>query len=96
MSPKNLSLTELLDLIELEDYRGIISKADVLKAVKAKGMPRVISDIRGAVRLAVEREGDGFSVTQYPTELANESLGEIYPTANTRSANDNNIIDQAA
>ncbi|MFH0837931.1 MAG: hypothetical protein V1880_01545 [Patescibacteria group bacterium] len=78
MSPKNLSLTELLDLIELEDYRGIISKADVLAAVKAKGMPRVISDIRGAVRLTVEREGNGFSVTQFPTDLANESIGEIH------------------
>lgn len=78
MSQRNLSLEQLLDLIELEDYRGIISKAEVLATVMTKGMPRVISDVRGAVRLAVEREGDGFSVTQYPTELANESLGEIH------------------
>lgn len=78
MSQKTLSLTELLDLIELEDYRGIISKADVLATVMTKGMPRIISDIRGAVRLAVERDGDDFSVTQFPTELANESIGQIY------------------
>lgn len=78
MSQKTLSLTELLDLIELEDYRGIISKKDVLEAVKRKGMPRLISDIRGALRLAIEREGDGFSVTQYATELADETIGEVY------------------
>jgi hypothetical protein len=77
MSQQNLSLEQLLDLIELEDYRGIISKDAVLAAVMTKGMPRVINDIRGAVRLAVEREGDGFSVTQYPTDLANESIGEV-------------------
>ena len=86
MDQKTLSLTELLDLIELEDYRGIISKADVLAAVKKKGMPRLISDVRGALRLAIEREGEGFSVTQYPTELADETIGEIFPVA----ANQNN------
>jgi len=78
MKPQTLSLLELLDLIELEDYRGIIDKKDVLAAVVKKGMPRVISDIRGAVRLAVERDGEGFSVTQYSTELAEETIGEIY------------------
>ena len=77
MSQKTLSLSQLLDLIELEDYRGIISKDEVLAAVMTKGIPRVINDIRGAVRLAVERDGEEFAVTQYPTELANESLGEI-------------------
>lgn len=78
MQPQTLSFSELLDLIELEDYRGIIDKKDVLAAVVKKGMPRVISDVRGAVRLAVERDGEGFSVTQYSTELAEETIGEIY------------------
>ena len=79
MSPKTLSLSQLLDLIELEDYRGIISKDEVLKTVKTKGvLPTIINDIRGAVRLAVERDGTDFSVTQYPTEVSNESIGEIY------------------
>jgi len=26
----------------------------------------------------IEREGDGFSVTQFPTDLANENINEIY------------------
>ena len=77
MSPKNLSLLELMDLIELEDYRGIIDKNAFLETTLKEGIPRVVSDIRGALRLAVEREGEGFSVIQYPTELANESLGEV-------------------
>lgn len=79
MSQQNLTLEQLLDLIELEDYRGIISKDALLEIVKTKGaLPRFVEDIRGAVRLAVEREGDGFAVTQYPTELSNETIGEIH------------------
>lgn len=78
MSQKNLTLLQLLDLIELEDFRGIINKDEVLATVMQKGMPKVISDIRGAVRLAVERNGEDFFVTQYSTDLAKESLGEIY------------------
>ncbi len=78
MSQSNLSLTQLLDLIELEDQRGIISKDAILETVKIHGaLPTIIEDIRGAVRMAVQREGNGFSVTQYPTALANESLGNI-------------------
>lgn len=78
MSQKILSLSELIDLIVLEDNRGIISKANVLEAVKKNGMPRLISDVRGSLRLAIEREGDSFAVTQYPTALANETIGEVY------------------
>lgn len=78
MSSQKLSFTELLDLIELEGYRGIIDKDAFLKVALEKGIPRLVSDIRGALRLAVEREGDGFAVTQYPTELANETIGEVY------------------
>lgn len=72
-----MTLDQLLDLIELEDYRGIINKNDFLKVALERGIPRVVSDIRGAVRLAVNRAGDDFEVTQYPTELANESVNEI-------------------
>lgn len=69
---------ELLDLIELEGNRGIISKESVLEAMMTKGIPRLINDIRGALRLTVERNGASFSVTQHPTDLANESIGNIY------------------
>jgi hypothetical protein len=93
MSQKTLSLAELLDLIELEDNRGIISKKEVLAAVVKRGMPRLISDVRGSLRLAIERDGEGFSVTQYPTELANETIGAIYPVATNQ---DNRKYDLAA
>ena len=79
MSQEILSLEQLLTLIEQEDYRGIISKDAILEVVKTKGaLPRFVEDIRGAVRLAVERNGENFMVTKYPTELANESIGEVY------------------
>ena len=77
MSQKNLSFTELLDLIVLEDSRGIISKEAFIETALQKGIPKIISDARGAVRLTVERVGEDFSVTQYPTELANESINRV-------------------
>ena len=75
---KKLSLDQLLELIELEDARGIVDKAKILETVITKGMPKLISDIRGALRLAVERDGSDFSVTIHQTELANNTIGEIY------------------
>lgn len=87
MSERKLSFQDLLTLIELDDNRGIINKDDVLDVVLEHGaLPKFITDIRGALRMAIEREGDFFSVIQYPTELANESINEIYPIA----ANNNN------
>jgi len=87
MSERKLSFQDLLTLIEIDDFRGIIDKDEVLDVVLEHGaLPRFIKDVRGALRMAIEREGDGFSVIQYQTELAKESIGEIYPTA----ANQNN------
>lgn len=78
MRSEKLTFDQLLDLIVLEDYRGIIDKNAFLQVALEKGIPRVVSDIRGAVRLAVTRAGEEFEVTQYPTELSKESIGEIY------------------
>ena len=79
MSQRNLTLLQLLDLIEMEAFRGIINKDAILELVKTKGaLPSIVEDLRGAVRLTVARDGDGFAVTQHPTDLANENLGEIY------------------
>ena len=100
MSQKNLSFTQLLDLIEMEFNRGIIDKDEFLRVFKESGaIPKMINDTRGALRLAIAREGDAFSVTTHPTDLANESIGEIYPIANNKAANDNGIgdtLEQAA
>lgn len=87
MSHQTLSFEDLLTLIELDDFRGIIDKNDVLEVVIKHGaLPRFVNDVRGALRMAIEREGDSFSVIQYPTKLAKESINEIYPIA----TNDNN------
>lgn len=94
---------ELLDLIESEGNRGIISKEAVVETMLTQGIPRLINDIRGALRLTVDRDGASYSVTQHPTALAMETIGEIYPVANPatdnmRPANDNGIdyMNQAA
>lgn len=68
---------QLLDLIELEIHRGIICKDGFLTYVKHGFMPKAIKDTRGALRMTVERDGEGYNVTQHPTELANESLNAI-------------------
>jgi len=78
MVAKKLTLIELLDLIEMEDYRGIISKHGFVAHVKRGIMPKVIKDIRGALRLTVERDGEAFSVVQHNTPLALETVGAVY------------------
>jgi high-affinity Fe2+/Pb2+ permease len=88
MTAQKLTLEQLLDLIDLEDYRGIIDKNAFLKVSLEKGIPRVVSDIRGALRLVVDRLDNGFSVTQYPTELANESIGEVYSISGAQNHTD--------
>jgi len=79
MKVQKLSLEELLDLIDREAYRGIINKDKIMKFALNQGIPKLISDTRGELRLAVERIGNLFEVIQYPTELATETIGEIYP-----------------
>ena len=46
--------------------------------VKDNRLPKIIKDIRGAVRLSMERAEEGIEVTQYSTELSRELVGEIY------------------
>ena len=77
MTSKKLTLLQLLDLIDLEAYRGIINKKGLVAHVKKGVLPKVINDIRGAVRLTVEREGNRFTVIQHPTALARETVGQV-------------------
>ena len=79
MDAKELSLEELLDVIDLDAFRGIIDRGKIMESATSKGLPRLINDKRGELRYALERVGDLFEVTQYQTELATESNGEIYP-----------------
>ena len=78
MATQTLSLLEFADLLSLEAKRGIISGGALIQMITDNKLPRIIHDIRGAVRLAVERSRDGFTVTQYPTALAQEKIAEIY------------------
>lgn len=78
MTHKKLTLIQLLDLIDMEDYRGIISKKGFVAYVKKGIMPTIIKDIRGAVRLTVKRQGENFAVVQYVTPLARETVGAVY------------------
>ncbi len=78
MTHKKLTLLELLDLIEMEDYRGIINKHGFVSHVKNGIMPKIIRDIRGNHRLTIDRDGDIFAVIQHDTELARETVGAIY------------------
>jgi len=78
MATQTLSLLEFADLLHLEAERGIINGGAFMQMVMNNKLPRIIHDIRGAVRLAVERSQNGFMVTQYPTALAQEKIAEIY------------------
>jgi hypothetical protein len=75
MSTQNITLEEFADLLALETQLGIINGATIIqKMITGSGLPTKIHDVRGALRLALARAGNGFAVTTYPTELSEESL----------------------
>lgn len=78
MTSKKLTLIELLDLIDLEAYRGIIDKDGFIEYVRKGFMPTMINDMRGALRLTVQRDGEDFNVIQHATPLARETVGQVY------------------
>jgi len=78
MQTQNLTLAQFADLLSMEAQRGIINGGTLMELIMQNKLPKIIYDIRGAVRLTVEREGEGLSVTEYLTELAEEMRGEIY------------------
>lgn len=78
MNTKNLTLTEFADLLKLETQRGIINGEDIIKMIINHRMPKIIHDIRGAVRLSIEKTGELIEVTEHSTELSLETIGEIY------------------
>lgn len=78
MSTQNLSFAQFADLLQLEAQRGIVNGGAVMQMIMDGKMPKIIHDIRGAVRLSIEREGNGLMVTEYATDLSKELVGEIY------------------
>lgn len=80
MTTQNYTLNQFLDLVQMDDFRGIVNGGALMKTIVTHGVPRLVHDIRGAVRMSVERSesGEGFEVTQYVTPLAQEALLEVY------------------
>ncbi|MBU0578340.1 hypothetical protein KKF04_00030 [Patescibacteria group bacterium] len=78
MSTQTLSIEELANLLHLEAQRGIIDQDALLQMVSAGVLPKFINDIRGALRLSIERVEGGLEVTKHITALAEESVREIY------------------
>lgn len=74
MTTENLTFPKFLDLLEIEAQRGIINMHSLLDLMLGKGIPKIIVDVRGDVRLAIERSGDDFEVTKYMTDLAKEKI----------------------
>jgi hypothetical protein len=74
MTTENLTLPKFLDLLEIEAQRGIINMHSLLDMMLGKGIPKIIVDVRGDVRLAIERSGDDFEVTKYMTDLVKEKI----------------------
>ncbi len=91
MNQKSLTFEEFADLLHLEAARGIINKDELLNMIMQNKLPKEIRDVRGALRLALEREGNLINVTKFPTELSLESINEISPQA----ANNNDTKEAA-
>ena len=78
MSTQTLTLAEFADLLSAETQRGIVNGGDIMQMIMDGKMPKMINDIRGALRLSIERAEEGLEVTQHVTELSMEKVGEIY------------------
>ena len=76
MSTKTLTFAQFAELMQLEASRGIINRNTFLQMITHNKLPRIIHDIRGAVRITVDRAEEGLEVTQYMTELAKEKICE--------------------
>jgi len=72
MHTKDLTITQFADLLSLESRRGIIDGKAIMQLIEKNMLPKVIYDIRGAVRLMIERGSNGLFVTEFPTALATE------------------------
>ena len=78
MTTQNLTFAQFADLLQLESQRGIVNGGAIMQMIMEGRLPKIIHDIRGAVRLSIEREGDSLTVTEYVTDLSKEKIGEIY------------------
>lgn len=78
MQTQNLTFAQFADLLSMEAQRGIISGGALIQLISQNKLPKIIYDIRGAVRLTVEREGDSLAVTEHVTDLSKKMIGEIY------------------
>lgn len=76
MSTQILTFTQFADLLQTEAQRGIINGQMLLQFIQDNKLPKIIHDIRGAVRLTVERAGEDLEVTRYVTALAEEKILE--------------------
>ena len=76
MITQNLTLPQFADLLSIEAERGIINGKTLLDLIKGNRLPKIIYDIRGEVRVAIERSGDGLAVTEYLTDLVKEKINK--------------------
>ena len=74
MQTHTLTIEEFADLLLLEAQRGIIDIEVLMGLVEQNKLPRSVRDIRGAVRLTVDRAAEGLEVTEYLTDLAEEKI----------------------
>jgi len=77
MHTQTLSIDELAELLFLEAKRGIIDESALMHLVHANKIPKSVLDIRGAVRLTVDRGENGLQVTEYLTDLAEEKIMDV-------------------
>ena len=78
MSKKQLTLSQFADLLQTETHKGIIDGRNVIEMILHNKLPKVIYDIEGVARLAVERVENKLEITQYNTNLSTQKLSEVY------------------
>lgn len=73
MAKQKLTWDQFADLLNREVERGIIDGSSLLSSIMRNLLPPQITDVRGKVRLVVERDGEDVAVTTYMTDVAKEA-----------------------
>lgn len=73
MTKQKLTWNQFAELLNREVERGIIDGSSLLTSIMRNLLPPQIKDVRGKVRLVVERDGDDLAVTTYLTDAAKEA-----------------------
>ncbi|MBN2087133.1 hypothetical protein JW758_02180 [Candidatus Peregrinibacteria bacterium] len=75
MTTRSYSPEGFADLLSQETQRGIVDGEFYIECLVNDLLPKIITDLRGEMRLSLIKVGNEIQVTQHPTKLSMEQIG---------------------